>query len=85
MTTKPIETTKPAEKNVRSQQPTPEEMRAAYQAHTLAQMLYGHLASPPPAFYGGAADPRLTAGYGTAPGIPYGPGSWYWCGPGWPR
>jgi hypothetical protein len=81
--------TKTVEKNARPTQATPEEMQAAYQAHTLAQMLYGQLASRTPwpgatSLHGGV-DPRLGACYGTVPGVLCGQAPWCPYGSVWLR
>jgi hypothetical protein len=80
-------TTKAPEKGARaSQQPTAEELQAAYQAHTLAQMLYGQLmfqAQWTP--MQGGVDPRLAACYGAGPGVPCTPGPWCVYRTGWLR
>lgn len=74
--TKPTGKTHPEERP--SAGPSPEEMQAAYQAHTLAQMLYGQLvtthpwvATAPPVR---GIDPM--AGYQTAPWLQSYPGMW---------
>jgi len=63
--------------------PSPDDLRAVYEVHTLAQMLYGHLAmthpwlGAQPMSYGyepfrGSYDPRMSQAWPVSWGYPYG-------------
>ena len=72
---------------VRTDAVAPEDLRTAYQVHTLAQVLYGHLATSHPWFSTAPGswgyDPLGTPYAAPTPVTPAWPGAW--SRPGWRR